>query len=349
MKVLSDGNYKQIVMQQARQSRTIRSATIELLDGCNFRCEHCYVRDTYHKIANVSRLKDYLLELRQIGCIWLLLTGGEVFLHPDFLDIYIYAHRLGFEITIFTNGYLLTDKILQTFTKAPPTLIEITIYGSCPTIFDAFVGVPGAFSTIDKNIDLIHNAHIPLKLKSVLMKSNLSDFDAIKAYAHSKGLEFRWDCFLQPSLAGNIAPLENRIEAHQAAALDACDQNYIVQLSKSLANPPTLSNDLYTCSAGYNSIFIDADFNASICMMARNITVSLRDYPSIIDAQYDLIQIRENKPPLSVTDPCYSCVYRPLCHYCPGQFLLSTGTEYCPPHWNCSYAKSLKKHCVTGG
>ena len=45
------------------------------------------------------------------GCLWLLLTGGEPFLRPDFLDIYTYAIRKGLLLTLFTNSTTLTPRI----------------------------------------------------------------------------------------------------------------------------------------------------------------------------------------------------------------------------------------------
>ena len=45
-------------------------------------------------------------ELADAGGLWLLFTGGEIFARPDFLEIYLYAKRKGFLITLFTNGTL---------------------------------------------------------------------------------------------------------------------------------------------------------------------------------------------------------------------------------------------------
>ena len=108
--ILNEGNYKRLVMQHARSHRIIRSATIALLDACNFRCKHCYVRDTYNRYIDTTTVKKFLFELKEGGCIWLLLTGGEPLLHPNFLKVYLYAYSLN---SITTPPYLKCAHVLS--------------------------------------------------------------------------------------------------------------------------------------------------------------------------------------------------------------------------------------------
>ena len=48
-------------------------------------------------------------EIKEAGCLYLLLTGGEPLLREDFPEIYTFAKHNGFLVTVFTNGTLLTD------------------------------------------------------------------------------------------------------------------------------------------------------------------------------------------------------------------------------------------------
>ena len=337
MDQFEEGTYKSLIMQRARETHTIRAVTIELLDYCNFRCNHCYIRDAYQSFIDVSRVKDLLVKLHDLGCIWLLLTGGEILLHPHFLEIYEYAYNLNYKITLFTNGYLLNDETIAALQEKTPDLIEITMYGGDARSFDSFVEVEGAFSVVDANISKLIQANIPLKLKFVAMKHKENDLAAIRDYALSKKLGLRWDTFLIPSVNGNNHPLMNRISEEKAVSLDWNDQFYIRKLANS--DLSANSDALYTCDAGYNSVFVDAKLNLSICEMARNISVSIADSSmDIREAQEELICIREAKRPLGEKDACYRCKYRKICRYCPGQFLLANGNEYKPINWNCNYA-----------
>jgi hypothetical protein len=64
------------------------------------------------------------------GMVFLLLTGGEVFLRPDFFDIYTPLTRLGIILTLFANGTLVTDKIAQRLAETQPSLTFVATVSS---------------------------------------------------------------------------------------------------------------------------------------------------------------------------------------------------------------------------
>ena len=109
--------YVQALAEKASKKGKILSAMIELLDQCNFHCRYCYVRGSTNSTLSLESVKKVLDQLREVGCIWLTLTGGEPLLHPHFLEIYNYAYDLGFAVTILTNGYLLTSEHIALFQK----------------------------------------------------------------------------------------------------------------------------------------------------------------------------------------------------------------------------------------
>ena len=71
------------------------NGTFELSPECNFACRMCYVRKTRREILTHDRpmvtLEQWLEIARQAraqGLLYLLLTGGEPFLWPDFWKLY---------------------------------------------------------------------------------------------------------------------------------------------------------------------------------------------------------------------------------------------------------------------
>ena len=93
---LSEQKIKQLIMEEAKKLNLIKSATIELLDYCNFYCPHCFVHNQYKAMIDKTSYKKIIDELVNMKCIWLLLTGGDVILHPDFIELYEYAYDKGF-------------------------------------------------------------------------------------------------------------------------------------------------------------------------------------------------------------------------------------------------------------
>ena len=111
--------------------------------------------------------KRLLDELADLGCLWLLFSGGEIFARRDFLDIYAYAKRKGFLITLFTNGTMITEKIADFLADLRPFTIEITLYGAHARDLREAHRHPGSYDRCMRGIDLLLERKLPLKLKTV--------------------------------------------------------------------------------------------------------------------------------------------------------------------------------------
>lgn len=77
--------------QKAEKNKIPLHGTFELSPICNFSCRMCYVRKTAKEIAASGRkmmtLEQWIhlgQKARDAGMLYLLLTGGEPLLWPDF-------------------------------------------------------------------------------------------------------------------------------------------------------------------------------------------------------------------------------------------------------------------------
>ena len=68
--------------------------------------------------------------------LFLLLTGGEPLLFPDFKTLYRRLRNLGMILTINTNGTLLDEAWADFFATYPPRRINITLYGADAASYD---------------------------------------------------------------------------------------------------------------------------------------------------------------------------------------------------------------------
>ena len=105
------GDWSLGIQQKLSGKRVPIGGSIEVTQRCNIRCVHCYnnlaagdraAQKTELSLADHHRIIDKLVDF---GCLWLLYTGGEIFLRNDFLDIYTYARRIGLLITLFKRVY----------------------------------------------------------------------------------------------------------------------------------------------------------------------------------------------------------------------------------------------------
>ena len=144
--------------------------TFELSPVCNFSCKMCYVRKTYKEVeANTRKMKldDWLRvakEAKEAGLLYLLLTGGEPLLWPDFWTLYDELINMGFVLSINTNASLLDEQAIQRFKQRPPRKINITLYGANDETYQRLCGVREVFSKVDKAINGLREIGVIEKL-----------------------------------------------------------------------------------------------------------------------------------------------------------------------------------------
>ena len=115
--------------------------------------------------------------------IHLLLTGGEPMLHKNFIEIYLYAKKMGLIVNINTNLSLMNDHILETFKLYKPGIIEISVYGYDDNSYEEFTHFSKGFQIVDENINKLLKSNINISLKTVLTKKSKNYIAKIKNYA----------------------------------------------------------------------------------------------------------------------------------------------------------------------
>ena len=88
-----------------------RTVQIEITNLCNARCIMCDRWNWDKKKAGnlTSNVMEKLFDdLINTGATEVIFSGGEPFMRPDFIDILALAKKSGLEVSIFTNGSLIT-------------------------------------------------------------------------------------------------------------------------------------------------------------------------------------------------------------------------------------------------
>ena len=344
---MSDGKqygkhaYLLSINKRAKEHGKLLSATIELLDKCNYKCKYCYVRGKIGSMISLENAKQVLSELRNEGCIWLTITGGEPLLHPNFLEIYNYAYDLGFGISVLTNGYLITDYHIQTFKNKPPKTVDITLYGFDEESYASFTGNHGYFEKFQQNLQCLKSNNIRFNLKTVLTTKTYRLLSKYRDYAEKFDVPFRYDVMVIPTL-NDKKSLELRLPAELAVSL--LDDNAINRAGKQYVDglKETDENKLYKCNGGFNYVFVTCDMKLVICPFARKYQYDLlNDNANIHDGHQWLMQQQTRK--LSQNDQCFNCKLKHICKYCHARFEIESGSEYVPPDWYCEYGKCVEK------
>ena len=110
------------------QNHQLYSVIFEITPKCNFNCVHCYLHD-HHCSDELSygEIVEIIDILYEKEVLFITFTGGDIFTRKDFIDIYMYAKKKGFIIELYTNGALITNKLIEVFKKYPPLLVDISL------------------------------------------------------------------------------------------------------------------------------------------------------------------------------------------------------------------------------
>ncbi len=92
-------------------------AQVGITNACPQNCPYCYNKSRIGAIMDQDRIKGLITELKQMGVIWLGLTGGEPLLNKHIVEI---VDTIGDDCAakIFTGGYNLTPKLASDLKQA---------------------------------------------------------------------------------------------------------------------------------------------------------------------------------------------------------------------------------------
>ena len=218
--------FSQLFHEKIGNLRLPLSGSIEVTRRCNLQCAHCFLnlpaadRSAREHELSLGEWRDIIDQIVAEGCLWLLLTGGEPLLRPDFLDLYTYAKQKGLFITLFTNGTLITPAIADHLARWRPFAVEITVYGRTEETYEAVTGVPGSYERCVQAIHLLRDRKINLTLKTMVTRLNRHELAGMKDWATGLGLTFRYDAVLSPRIDGSRTPCTLRVPPEEVVALD---------------------------------------------------------------------------------------------------------------------------------
>jgi len=345
----SYGEFSADLHHRQAGERVPLQVSIEVTRRCPLECLHCYnnlpMGDLAAKQRELTKEEHFkvLDELVEMGCFWLLYTGGEIFARKDFLEIYTYAKKKGFLITLFTNGTLISEQIADYLKEWPPFAIEITLYGRTRETYEALTMIPGSYDRCLRGIKMLKERGLPLKLKTVATSINKHEVVAMRRFAEDElGVEFKMDGQINPRIDCSQSPLAVRLTPEEVVALDMSDQKDLSEYrrlaNRDIANAPNLSliDTVYSCGGGMSSFAINALGEVSICTISQHEVFSVRQ--ARLDELWEgsLRQIRARKR--TRVTKCMQCRIQTMCGMCPANGELENGDRESPVEFLCNVA-----------
>jgi radical SAM protein with 4Fe4S-binding SPASM domain len=327
---------------------------------CNNDCNHCYINvpaddtDYQQRELSLKQLEEIVDQAVSMGTLWCLLSGGEPLLREDFEEIYLMLKRKGLLVSLYTNATLVNDDHIELFKKYPPRDIEVTVYGVTQDTFGKVTNRPGNFEPFMRGLNRLLDNQIPVRLKTMVMRSNIHEFSEIAAFCRKYTNDiFRYDPHLHLRYdrdpVRNRRILSERLTPEEIAALDHKDPARSESLKKDChiyISDSIKSGDhrqLFTCGLGRESFSLSFDGQFRLCptLCAPGFTYDLKK-GSLAEAWTTftprILSMPASNP--EIRKKCLKCSIFNLCQWCPANAYLEYGQlEYLPDYF-CKVAHS---------
>lgn len=343
----------------ATQRNIPLGGAFELLPLCNMNCRMCFLRLSPSEMQTRGRLRtveEWIAlaeQARDAGLLFLLLTGGEILLYPDFERLYLELYRMGFYLTINTNGTLIDEKIADLWAAHLPRRVNITLYGASDATYGKLCGNPSGFTQTMSGIRLLLERQIPVKLNGSLTAYNKDELPALQAIARDLQVPIEIDSYMFPSARKGILPFDHasRLSAEEAAKAslsirkEEMDEEAfarwlaVLDHFHEMAAPADPADNTsghlgeeITCRAGKSSFWITWEGEMTPCVFMENPAMPVFE-TGFANAWK---KINKSRQGMFFPAACTKCDRRDVCTVCSACALTETGDPLRRPAYMCA-------------
>ena len=326
------------------------SGTFELTPVCNMDCKMCYIRLTRQEQEAMSPLADgqswlkLARQARDAGMLYLLLTGGEPFLHPQIRQIQEGLHKMGLLISINSNGTLIDEGTVAWLKNCPPVRLNISLYGASDETYGALCGNPRGFTQVTGAIGLLKEAGIPVKLNCSLTPPNARDLPRMVAFAKENDLALQVATYMFPPVRRNGASVGKnaRFSPEEAAYYMAYADYLTLGKERFLAQEGKLPQVLQTgeicegdgvrCRAGRCSFWVSWQGKLMPCgMFPEENAPNVFEMPFLKTWQ----AVKEAVSRIRLPAQCAVCNVKDSCRACAAMVATESGCFDQVPQYRC--------------
>ena len=351
-----DNDYLADFTRRVMAARIPLDGSIELTHRCNLRCVHCYLGDQHaireHRREEMTTRQVMTLidEVVEAGALNLTFSGGDPMVRKDFAELFVYAIKKGLLVTVFCDGVLISERIVEVFKEYPPRMVEVSIYGATRETYESITQVKGSFQRCLAGVERLHENSLRFTLKTVLMTVNRHELEDMRALANTYGVDFYFDTAIFPCLphgdnggganhvrADNAPasidvappsldrPTALRVAPEEAAAAQLSDPEKVRELAALYLRTKGIpeSDRLYVCGAGQTTFHVDPYGNLQPCTISTNVDYNLRDGGFLKGWNGPIAAIRDIR--ISADSSCRSCDKQAMCSGCPAMFFAENG------------------------
>lgn len=352
-----DSKAERELRDKAIRERIPFGGSMELIPMCNMHCKMCYVYQNRDEMERQGRILtcDEWLEIigqaRSEGLLFLLLTGGEPLLYPEFKRLYTSLIQMGIIVSVNTNATLINKEWASFFGDNPCRRLNISLYGQDNETYGKLCGNPEGFSQVMKAARLLKDRNVRFRFTCSITDDNFDELEELFAIAKEFDVPFQPTSYMFPAVRRGIsAEKQVRLEPEKAARL--MFQSYLFQkghdgmessIYRTLAClflPPRIAcvnGKYYSCNAGKSGFWLNWKGEMMPCGMMEGPGFSL--LANSFKECWE--QINKATSGTTYCRDCVTCRLQNVCRVCPAGLLAETGSMEQRPDYVCRFTKEL--------
>ena len=335
------------------------AGTFELTPRCNLNCRMCYVHlsnEEQKRRGNELTTNEWIriaTEAQKQGMLFLLLTGGEPLIRPDFPELLSELKKLGLMISVNSNGTLLNDAIIDKIKKDPPFRFNITLYGASDETYLRLCGRP-VFGTVMENIRKLKESGVGVKLNASITPYNCRDLGSIYKLSQELDCPIQASTYMFPPIRRDesFVGTNDRFSWQEAASnsvrwdLLRFDRETFRSRAEALLNCGTIPDERLCedvpgegvmCRAGRSSFWINWKGDMTPCGMMNE------PCSSVTEKGFSLAwnETRTATSKIKLPSLCTNCNLKQICHICAAMCLTETGKFGKNPEYVCKMTEEI--------
>ncbi len=344
---------EEALVAHATQKQVPLSATFELTPLCNMNCKMCYARldaPGVKEQGGLASAKEWIAIAKSAveqGTLFVLLTGGEPLLHPEFREIYIKLRKMGIIVSVNTNGTLIDEEWVEFFAENPPRKLNITLYGASNETYHKLCGYERGFDQTMNAVKMLLQKGVSVKFSGTLVKENEKEYPAMRKIADDLGVYMKVDSYIFPRsrMKSKEEIMDVRLSESHQGYYQFCEKKYsknyvnYVKYAK-LAHPfmdksqePGEPQEV-ECRAGRSSYWINWKLQLQPCaFMPEEVAWEAVDFAKAWKMCLDWVK------QLRLYAGCANCYGKRFCNVCAAALYAETGEFLKKPDYLCEATK----------
>lgn len=356
MELMEDGTtIERKMFEIAAEKHIPLYGVLELVPVCNMNCDMCYVRlsrEEMEKKGGLCPVEKWIAvaqQMRDTGTLFLLLTGGEPLLYPDFRRLYLKLQEMGMILTVNTNGTLIDKEWADFFAKNKPRRINITVYGASETTYGEVCHYPEGFNRAMKGIRLLLERGVDVKMNGSLAKANAKDAQKIIRIGEELDVPVRMDTYMYPTVRERDCAyhFESRMEPEDAGKIrvevlrkEMGEELFAEYRKRTLCMAEHTPEGKgvpgkMKCRAGKSSFTINWQGEMRACVVLDDPSVPVFE----TGFAYAWDKVVKGTEEIRTSIKCSQCTLREVCNICAASAVAEGGASDSVPEYLCKYTK----------